>query len=209
MMADSSEQSEQTQLFIKMVDAINYVTSVSKKKPTNSRNQKYLFKNAIDIQDGFLEILLEQLEEEGVAVNYGDRNESAYKVVKDLNSLRNPIISEDKWKGTVNDTLDSSFSLSKSKGDTVTELEGFMEKNANKIVTHKEGRNDNPYEFLISAQEKQLKMQSEIIFYLRKEMDCLRGQLRIIDKLLQTLVVRLQLESLIRNSFLLQNSKIN
>ena len=29
MMVDSSEQSEQTQLFIKVVDAINYFTSVS------------------------------------------------------------------------------------------------------------------------------------------------------------------------------------
>ena len=61
-----------------MVDAINYVTSVSKKKPTSSRIQKYLFKSAIDIQDGLLDILLDQLEEEGVIVNYGDVNESAY-----------------------------------------------------------------------------------------------------------------------------------
>ena len=58
---------------------------------------------------------------------------------------------------------------------------------------------------LISAQEKQLKIQSETIFYLRKEMDCkqkkltpsnfsglLQWELRISDK----------------NIFLLQNSKI-
>ena len=55
------------------------------------RIQKYLFKNEIYIKDGLLEILLDQLEE-GVIVNYEDTNESAYKVVKDLNSLRNPII---------------------------------------------------------------------------------------------------------------------
>ena len=114
-----------------MTDAINYVTSVSKNEPTNSRIQKYLFKNAIDIQDGLLEILLELLEEEGVVVNYGDKNESAYKVVKDLNSLKDPIISDDKGKVTVNDTLDSSFSLSKSQSDTVTELEGFMHSRSN------------------------------------------------------------------------------
>ena len=147
MMADSSEQSEQIQLFIKVVDATNYVTFVSKKKPTSSCIQKYLSKNAIDIQDGLLEILLEELEEEGALINYGDANESAYKVVKDLNSLRNPIVSDNKGNGTVNDTLDGSFSLSNSQGDTVTELKGFIEKNANKIVTHKEGRNDNPYNF--------------------------------------------------------------
>ena len=119
------------------------------------------------------------MEEE--SVNYGDTNESAYKVVKNLNSLRNPIISDDKGKGTVSVTLDSSFSFSKSQGDTVTELVGFMEKNVNKIVTHKESRNDNPYEFLISAQEKLLKMQNKTIFYFRKEMDCKE---MTIDKLL-------------------------
>ena len=90
-MADNSEKSEQSQLFIKVVHAINYVTSVCKKKPTSSRIQKYLFKNEIYIKDGLLEILLDQLEE-GVIVNYEDTNESAYKVVKDLNSFRNPII---------------------------------------------------------------------------------------------------------------------
>ena len=84
----------------------------------------------------------------------GDANVSAYRVVKYLNSLKNSIISDDKRKDTVSVTLDSSFSLSESRGETVTELEGFIEKNANKIVTHKESRNDNPYEFLISAQEK-------------------------------------------------------
>ena len=73
--------------------------------------------------------------------------------------MKNSIISDDKRKDTVNVTLDSSFSLSESRVETVTELEGFIEKNANKIVTHKESRNENPYEFLISAQEKQLNMQ--------------------------------------------------
>ena len=84
----------------------------------------------------------------------GDANVSAYTVAKYLNSLKNSIISDDKRKDTVSVTLDSSFSLSESRSETVTELEGFTEKNANKIVTHKESRNDNPYEFLISAQEK-------------------------------------------------------
>ena len=55
-MEDGSEQSEQTQLFIKVVESINYATFVSEKKPTSSRIQKYLFKKAIDIQDGLLEI---------------------------------------------------------------------------------------------------------------------------------------------------------
>ena len=154
IMADGSEQSEQTQLFIKVVDLINYATFVSDTKPTSSRIQKYLFKNAIDIQDGLLEILLDQLEKEGAVVKYGDTNESAYKVVKYLNSSKNTIISDEKREASISVILDSSFSLSKSQRNTVIELEGFTE---NKTVTHKEGRNDKPCEFLISSQQKQLK----------------------------------------------------
>ena len=47
----------------------------------------------------------------------------------------------------------------------------------------------------MSAQEKRLKMQSETIFYLRKEMDCKQ---KTIDKLYQNLLVCLQRESLTR-----------
>ena len=118
-MEDESEQSEQTQLFIKVVESINYATFVSEKKPTSSRIQKYLFKKAIDIQDGLLEIFLPQLEKEGAGVNYGDTNESAYEIVKDLNSSKNTVISDDKREGSVSIILDSSFSLSKSRGNTV------------------------------------------------------------------------------------------
>ena len=99
-MADSSEQNQQSQFFIKVVDAINYVTSASKKKPTSSRIQKYLFRSAVEIQDCLLDTLSDQLEEEDVIVNYGDMNQSAYYVVKDLTSSRNTIISDDKGKGT-------------------------------------------------------------------------------------------------------------
>ena len=73
-------------------------------------HKKYLFKNAIDSQDGLLKILLDQLEEEDVVVNFGDGNESPYKFVKDLNNSKNPIISYKKGEGTVSVTLDSSFS---------------------------------------------------------------------------------------------------
>ena len=75
-----------------------------------------------------MEILLDHLEEEGVFANYADANESAYKVVKDLNSSRNPIISDEKGKGTVSVTLDSSFLLSKSQGNGVIELDGVYGK---------------------------------------------------------------------------------
>ena len=119
-----------------MVNAINYVGSASKKKPPSSRIRKYLFKNAVDTQDDLLDILLVQPEEKSVVVNYGDTNESSYKVVKVLNCLKNLIISDDKGKDTVNDTLDSSCFLSKSQGDTITELEGFVQNNANTIVTY-------------------------------------------------------------------------
>ena len=51
-MVDGREQSDQTQLL-----SINYTTFVSEKKPKSSPIKKYLFKNAIDIQDGLLQVL--------------------------------------------------------------------------------------------------------------------------------------------------------
>ena len=45
-----------------------------------------------------MEVLLEQQEEEGVVVNNGDTNDWAYKVVKDLNSSKNPIFQMTKGK---------------------------------------------------------------------------------------------------------------
>ena len=148
------------------------------------------------------------MEEEGIVVNFGDANELEYQLVKDLNNFKIPSISDDKGKGTVIITLDSSFSLSKSQLDTVTELEVFIVKNTNEIMIYKEGRNDNSYVLLMPAQEKQLKMQSENIFNLRKEMD---SKQKTIDKLLKNVAVCLHRESLIRdeNIFLLQSSKIN
>ena len=74
--------------------------------------------------------------------------------------------------------LDSSFLFSKSQGDTVTGAWEVLEKNAKKIVIHKEGRNDNPYEFLISAPEKQLKMESDTILLYKRKWIVNRGQLR-------------------------------
>ena len=74
--------------------------------------------------------------------------------------------------------LDSSFLFSKSQGDTVTGAWEVLEKNANKIVIHKEGRNNNPYEFLIFALEKQLKMESDAILLYKRKWIVNRGQLR-------------------------------
>ena len=66
MMADGSKQSDQTKYFIKMVDSINCVISVIKEKPVCSVIEKYFLKNVIDIQDGLLENLFNQLEEGSV-----------------------------------------------------------------------------------------------------------------------------------------------
>ena len=43
-MTDANEQSEQIHLFIKLVDVINYVTSVSKKKPQAAAYKNIYFK---------------------------------------------------------------------------------------------------------------------------------------------------------------------
>lgn len=77
-------QIKQTQLFIKGDDTINYVTTVSKWKPICSRIPEQLFKNAIDIKDGLLEIFSDQLEEKDLLIKYRDASQSTYKVGKDF-----------------------------------------------------------------------------------------------------------------------------
>ena len=59
--------------------------------------------------------LLDQLEVEGVVVSYGNANESAYKVVKNLKNLKNLITSDDKGKRTASFTLDSSYLCQKTR----------------------------------------------------------------------------------------------
>lgn len=111
-------------------------------------SKNIFLKNVIDIQDGLLENLFKQLEEGGVVETQMNRYIKLLKIW----IIPRIYFSDDTGKGTVSIIL-SSFSLSRSQGDTVTEVEDFKEKNSNKIVIYKENRNDNSYELLMSAQE--------------------------------------------------------
>lgn len=71
------------------------------------------------------------------------------------------------------------FIFSESLGETMTALEGIIEKNGNNIATDKEDKNDGN------------KMQKETTFYSRKKMDLKR---RTIDKLVEMLAACLHRE---------------
>lgn len=73
-------------------------------------------------------LFLDQLVEKGIVFNYENANKLGYKVVKDRNPVRRIQSFHMEGKAIVSVTLDSPFSLSKSQGDTVTKLEGFIEK---------------------------------------------------------------------------------
>ena len=56
-MADGNERVIKLSYSFKVVNAKNYATSAIKKELALNRIQKYLIKNAIDIQDGLLEFI--------------------------------------------------------------------------------------------------------------------------------------------------------
>ena len=56
-MADGNERVNKLSYSFKVVNVKNYATSAIKKELALNRIQKYLIKNAIDIQDGLLEFI--------------------------------------------------------------------------------------------------------------------------------------------------------
>ena len=55
-----------------ILEAIDYVKSVSKKRPTKERILKYMARSNLKLQEEVLQMLLDNLEEEGILENYGD-----------------------------------------------------------------------------------------------------------------------------------------
>ena len=55
-----------------ILEAIDYVKSVSKKRPTKERILKYMARSNLKLQEEVLQMLLDNLEEEGILENCGD-----------------------------------------------------------------------------------------------------------------------------------------
>ena len=59
---------------LKILEAIDYIKSVSKKKSTKERILKHMARSNLKLQEEVLQMLLDNLEEEGILENRGDES---------------------------------------------------------------------------------------------------------------------------------------
>ena len=71
---------------LKMLEAIDYIKSVSKKKPTKGRILKYMARSNLKFQEEVLQMLLDNLEEEGILENRGDDSNQCFYLKESIES---------------------------------------------------------------------------------------------------------------------------
>ena len=70
----------------KILKAIDYIKSVSKKKPTKERILKYMARSNLKLQEEVLQMLLDNLEEEGILENRGDDSNQCFYLKESIES---------------------------------------------------------------------------------------------------------------------------
>ena len=63
---------------LKILEAIDYIKSVSKKKSTKERILKHMARSNLKLQEEVLQMLLDNLEEEGILENRGDESSECF-----------------------------------------------------------------------------------------------------------------------------------
>ena len=63
---------------LKILEAIDYIKSVSKKKSTKERILKHMAGSNLKLQEEVLQMLLDNLEEEGILENRGDESSECF-----------------------------------------------------------------------------------------------------------------------------------
>ena len=70
----------------KILEAINHIKNISKKKPTVDNIHKYLVNHDLDLEKELLQVFLDNLQEEDNVEIYGSRNkEKCYNVMVSAN----------------------------------------------------------------------------------------------------------------------------
>ena len=63
---------------LKILEAIDYIKSVSKKKPAKERILKFMARSNLKLQEEVLQMLLDNLEEEGILEHRGDDSSQCF-----------------------------------------------------------------------------------------------------------------------------------
>ena len=70
----------------KILEAIYYIKYVSKKKPTKKRILKFMARSNLKLQEEVLQMLLDNLEEEGFLENLGDDSSQCFYLKESIES---------------------------------------------------------------------------------------------------------------------------
>ena len=136
---------------LKILEAINYnIKSVSKKKPTKERILKFMARSNLKLQEEVLQMLLDNLEEEGILENRGDDSSQCFY-------LKESIESYTKRRQTATEITDSREDDTQVRpilemhtplpnqnisGD-IKELEDFFDRQASTCLKSKNNKKDN------------------------------------------------------------------
>lgn len=88
--------------YLQILEAIDYIDSVSKNKPTKERIQKNMARSNLELQEEALQSLTKNLEKEGIQENHGDFKKSLESYMEKMEKELEIIDSiEDDDRGTL------------------------------------------------------------------------------------------------------------
>ena len=201
------------------MEAIDYIKSLSKKKPAKDRILKFMPRSNLKLQKEVLQMLLDNLEEEGILENRGDNSSQCFYLKESIESYAKrrqkvtEIIDsrEDDTQGWA--ILEMHTPLpNQNISDDIKTLEYFFDRQASTCLKSENNKKDNVRihvcQQLVFSHEEQIKSQREFIFFLRKELE---SKQRVIDNLLKTMTVCLHTQSSMRDEryFISQSQKFN
>ena len=162
---------------LKILEAIDHIKSVSKKKPTKERILKYMARSNLKLQEEILQMLPDNLEGEGILENRGDDSNQCFYLKESIESYTKK---REKATGIIDSTEDHTqdrpilemltpFPNQNISGD-IKELEDFFDRQAGTCLKYKNNKKDNVSihvcQQLFFSQEEQIKFQREFIFFL-------------------------------------------
>ena len=201
------------------MEAIDYIKSLSKKKPAKDRILKFMPRSNLKLQKEVLQMLLDNLEEEGILENRGDNSSQCFYLKESIESYA-------KRRQKVTEIIDSREDdtqgwpilemhtplPNQNISDDIKTLEYFFDRQASTCLKSENNKKDNVRihvcQQLVFSHEEQIKSQREFIFFLRKELE---SKQRVIDNLLKTMTVCLHTQSSMRDEryFISQSQKFN
>ena len=135
---------------LKILKTIDYIKSITKKKPAKEKILKYMARSHLKLQEEVLQMLLDNLEEEGILENRGDDSSQCFY-------LKESIESYTKRRQTATEITDSREDDTQGRpilemhtplpnqniSGHIKELEDFFDRQASTCLKSKNNKKDN------------------------------------------------------------------